>query len=321
MASAAFLISGCSTQAPDSGTPSAGVPTTPPATTPDAPTLAGLTGGPVLAVKIDHTHASYPRIGIADADVIYVEPVEAGLTRLLAIFSTTMPARVGPVRSARESDVALLANYGRVAFAFTGASRYTMKRINKGKQVNLVWDTDHTGYVSDPNRKRPYHVLGKPTALLKRAGGSVPPGDVGLRFGQAAAGAKPATKVSTAWASARMAFSYDGDSGYAITIDGQPEKDAATGKAVKAANVIVQHVHTTASGNRDVNGVATPLVEVVGSGKVQVLRDGTVSTGTWKRSKASAPTVFTDADGATISLASGQTWVLLVPKGQKVTIT
>lgn len=64
-----------------------------------------------------------------------------------------------------------------------------------------------------------------------------------------------------------MAFSYDGDSGYTITIDGQPEKDAATGKAVKAANVIVQHVHTTASGNRDVNGVATPLVEVVGSGK------------------------------------------------------
>ena len=103
-------------------------------------TKPGLTGSQVFAVKIDHTRPSHPRVGTSSADVVYVEPVEAGLTRLLAVFSSTLPEKVGPVRSTRESDVDLLANYGtKVAFAFSGASDYTMARINKGTQVCLLY--------------------------------------------------------------------------------------------------------------------------------------------------------------------------------------
>ena len=85
--------------------------------------LTGVPGnnGPLLAVKIDDTKEAHPQIGITDADVVYVEQVESGLTRLLALYSSNYPDEIGPVRSARISDIDLLAQYGRVAFAYSGS--------------------------------------------------------------------------------------------------------------------------------------------------------------------------------------------------------
>ena len=88
----------------------------------------------MLAVKIDNTSAARPRIGLDAADVVYVEPVEGGLTRLLAVFSRKQPAEVGPVRSGRESDVDLVANYGRVALAFSGSSSYTKRILDRASR-------------------------------------------------------------------------------------------------------------------------------------------------------------------------------------------
>lgn len=100
-----------------------------------------LGSAPVLAVKIDNTSSARPRVGLDSADIVYVEPVEAGLTRLMAIYASAKPAEVGPIRSARESDVAVLANYGRVAFAYSGASTITAATLAGGRQVNVSMDS------------------------------------------------------------------------------------------------------------------------------------------------------------------------------------
>lgn len=287
-------------------------------------TKPGLTGSQVFAVKIDHTRPSHPRVGTSSADVVYVEPVEAGLTRLLAVFSSTLPEKVGPVRSTRESDVDLLANYGtKVAFAFSGASDYTMARINKGTQVNLSFDADRTGYTREAGRPKPYDVIGTTSVLLQRAGGSVPPGDVGFYYGTAPTGGASGTAVRTSWTSSTISFSYASSAGkYLITSDGRQEVDVLTGgKPVEAANVIVQYVVTKPSGNRDINGVVTPLVEVIGTGKAILLREGKSWQGTWTRADAASPTAFKTADGQDMQLAKGSTWVLLVPQGQGVTVS
>lgn len=301
-----------------SSTPSAS-PTASTADVPATPALTPLGGGPVLAVKIDNTGPARPRIGLDSAAVVYVEPVEAGLTRLLAVF-TTMPAEVGPVRSARESDVDLLGNYGRVAFAFSGGSAITLAAVAKGQQVNLSFDANPAGYRRDRSRPSPYNVIGSPTQLLARAGGSVPPGDVGLRFGPAPAGGASGTSVSTAYSAASVGLTWDaGTQRYLVTTDGRSETTAA-GVRVGAASVIVQTVRTHLSANQDVNGAHTPVVEVVGSGPVTLLRDGRSWTGTWSRSARSAPTTFTSASGEQLALATGPVWVLLVPAGQGVTV-
>ena len=266
-------------------------------------------------MKIDNTAASRPRVGLNQADVVYVEPVEGGLTRLLAIFSTTQPGEVGPVRSARESDVALLANYGPVAFAFSGASAVTLPILAGGHQVNLSNDASHEGYRRDGGRRAPYNVIGSPSALLARAGGSRVPADAGLRFGPASPGGVPATHVATRWPASGVELSWDpGRQRYLVTTDGKPDVDA-DGTQHGAATVIVQVVSSHLSQNRDVNGVQTPVVDVVGQGAATVVRDGRAWSGIWSRPTTDAPTSLT-ADGQTLALAPGPVWVLLVPQGQ-----
>lgn len=302
------LVAGCSSDPPQAG-----------ATTPSDPGLARLTGGPVLAVKIDDTPASRPRVGVAHADVVYVEPVEAGLTRLLAVFSSSMPAQVGPVRSGRESDVDLLANYGPVAFAFSGGSPYTLGVLAQGGQVDVSMDTSGQGYHRASNRRAPYNVIGDTAALLARARGSAPPGDPGFRFGPRSPGGASGISVSTSWPGSRVALAWDpGRKRYLVATDGIPDVDA-DGTRVGAATVVVQQVAISLTPNRDVNGVQTPVAAVVGQGAFTVLRDGRAWAGQWSRPTPTAPTDYS-AGGRTIAMASGPVWVLLVPQGQAVAV-
>jgi hypothetical protein len=80
-------------------------PEPPPPPPPTDPLTGGdVVDGPVIAVKIDNTSSGLPQYGVSDADIVYVEQVEGGLTRLMAIFHTTLPGEVGAVRSVRSTD-------------------------------------------------------------------------------------------------------------------------------------------------------------------------------------------------------------------------
>ncbi len=318
-ATSLLAVAACSGDQPPTGAtttaPAATTSTTTTATTPAAPALAPLSGGPVLAVKVDNTASSRPRVGLNQADVVYVEPVESGLTRLLAIFSTTQPAEVGPIRSARESDVDLLANYGPVAFAFSGASAGTLAAVDKGAQKNLSFDASREGFRRDGRRAAPYNVIGDPRALLARAGGSVPPGDPGLRFGPPSDGGAPGTHAGSRWQASDVQLDWDpAQKRYLVTTDGRPDIDA-DGTQHGAATVIVQTVPTHLGSNRDVNGAATPVLDVIGKGTGAVLRDGQSWLVQWSRPNAAAPTSYT-VNGKPVAMAKGPVWILLVPEGQ-----
>ena len=73
--------------------------------------------GPVLAVKIDNLAPARPQTGLAGADIVYVLPVEGGLSRFLAVYSSHVSPVIGPVRSAREDDLELLSVSHRLGVA------------------------------------------------------------------------------------------------------------------------------------------------------------------------------------------------------------
>lgn len=324
LAVVALGLSACSGDKPAAApTTSATSATSTTTTTAPAPTPTGplpLVGGPVLAVKIDNTPAARPRIGLDVADVVYVEPVEGGLTRLLAVFSRTQAPEVGPVRSGRESDVDLVANYGRVALAFSGSSSYTKRILDRGKQVNLSFDQSTRGYHRDRSRPAPYNVIGNPKELLARAGGSVKPADIGFRYGAPTAGGTPATSVAARWPSSRVTLTWSAQrKQYLVTTDGRPEV-SPSGRQYGASTVVVQYVVTHQSGNRDVNGQPTPVVDVVGNGPAVVLRGGLSWQGRWSRKGVTAPTSFTVGKQWLTFDPVGPVWVLLVTPGQSVVV-
>ena len=82
----------------------------------------------MLAVKIDNTSAGLPQYGVSQADVVYIEQVEGGLTRMIAVFHSVLPAEVGPVRSVRSTDPELLSQYGSPGLIFSGGADATARR-------------------------------------------------------------------------------------------------------------------------------------------------------------------------------------------------
>ena len=151
--------------------------------------MSPLTGEPgdagraVLAVKVDNSPEGRPWTGVGDADVVYVEPVEGGLTRLLAVFASRLPATVGPVRSFRESDLDLLAAYGRPAFAFSGNAPELDAQVRSASVVPLSAERVAGPYRRAADRPVPHNLYGDPAALVDAAPGVEGPRDVGFRFG------------------------------------------------------------------------------------------------------------------------------------------
>ncbi|MFA5775922.1 MAG: DUF3048 domain-containing protein, partial [Ilumatobacteraceae bacterium] len=105
----------------------------------DSP-LSGLPGGegkPVIMVKLDNTGLARPHTGLVDADLVYVEQVEWGLTRLAAMFNWKIPKVVGPVRSARISDLEILKQFSAPGLVFSGANNVLLKQIAASNAVSL----------------------------------------------------------------------------------------------------------------------------------------------------------------------------------------
>ena len=126
--------------------------------------------GPIMAVKLDDTSSARPQIGLEDADVVYIEQVEGGLTRLAAIFSSEIPTNIGPIRSARISDIDILSQYGKVIFAYSGAQRAMLTVIANSN----LWDygaqrQSPTIYTRDANRPAPYDMVLRGDLLLEKA--------------------------------------------------------------------------------------------------------------------------------------------------------
>ena len=275
--------------------------------------------GPVLAVKVDNTTPARPRVGLGSADVVYVEPVEGGLTRLNAVFSTRMPAEVGPVRSGRVSDASILAAYGPVAFAYSGSSSLTHRQLIRAPMVNVSMDQGGTGYRRVSGRRAPYDVIADPAALLRRAGGSVPPKDVGFVFGTVLNGGTRVRTATTAYPSATIAFAWSSqERRWLLSTDGSPDVDPS-GVRHGATTVVFQRVQVVASRNRDSTGARTPDVVLTGSGTATVLRDGVAFETTWSRPLVAGPTAFT-WKGRPLPFAPGNVWVVLVPTRQAVTL-
>ena len=304
-----------------SPSPSASESSTPPP--PPEPSLLsgrmGVPNGPVYAVKIDNTAKAFPQAGLSKADVVYVEQVEGGVTRLAAIYSSRYPKYVGPVRSARITDVDLFRQYGTVGLFYSGSQTRLADNLQAADLKLVSFDQDHTGYTRASGRPAVYDVIGTFDRLRDRAGKVDRPKAPGYSFGDPPAGGKkakaftvnyPMARVSGTWAPKKKA--------YQLSMDGLPAM-AAEGGRLTTSTFVVQYVTVRPSVYHDVNGANTPLTETVGRGKALFFRDGQVFEGGWERDKSWQPTTWTIA-GQEAVLAPGELWVALLGKDRRVDI-
>ncbi len=288
--------------------------------------LSGREGvdGQVLVVKIDDTNMAHPQIGLEDADVVYIEQVEGGLTRLAAVFSSTIPARIGPVRSARISDIDIMGQYGRVAFAYSGAQRKLLPVISAANLEDLGAQHESSKiYTTDPNRIQPYAMVLRADLLMQKIVDENLRVDsaksVGFVFGDNPEGGVPTQEVVINWPAATYTAEWsESESRWLLSHNGKLNL-ADSGVVLGPTTLVIQIVKISPSEYGDKFGGVTPLSETIGTGKAYVLRNGELFTTTWNRAFADAGTTFTLPDGSSMNFAPGQVWVALTDREPEFT--
>jgi hypothetical protein len=265
--------------------------------------------GPVLAVKIDNLAAARPQTGLTDADIVYVLPVEGGLSRILAVFSSHFPPVIGPVRSAREDDLELLAQFGRPAFAYSGAQPELLPVVEKARIVDL-YSGVVGGYFRDPRRFAPHNLYAHTPQLLAEAAGASKAHDIGFRFGPAPPGGHRAASFSVSYPAASFTFRWSAtDRRWLVWMDGAPAR-ATEGGQLSAPTVVIQYTTIRTSRFREA-GVRPPYADSTGTGTGLVLRGGQAWTIRWSRPDANGGTTFNTTSGQPMTFARGPVWIVL----------
>jgi Protein of unknown function (DUF3048) N-terminal domain/Protein of unknown function (DUF3048) C-terminal domain len=279
-----------------------------------------------LGVKLDNTERGRPQTGLAQADVVFEEMVEGGLTRLLAVYQSQDPDTIGPVRSARSTDLFILAELGRPLFAWSGANPTFAAAVEAADLLDVGAGAVPDAYHRAPDRPAPYNLYAAPAQLRAAVAGddgaSVPPEPLFTYRDEGAPlsgpGVEPATTFRSTGAgglSTSIAWNWDAGSGtWLRSQDGTPHVDRDD-RRLGVPNVIVRFTPYRDSGVRDSVGAVVPEADAVGEGDAWLLSGGQMQRGRWSKPSADAPTTYVDSDGSPLRLAPGQTWVEVLPPG------
>lgn len=318
---------------PPTTTTSAAPTTTKATTTTTAPPTWPLTGRrlanpaeaarPVLAVKIDNVEpASRPQIGINQADVVYEERVEGAVTRFMALFHSSDAQPVGPVRSARSTDIGLFEPLGKPLFAWSGANHTFAGLVRAASMVDVGYDAASSHYHRGRDRRAPHNLMlnsvhelwtGYPAATAPRPLFS-------YRKPGAPVPGQPIKSVHIVFAtgagSAPVDYGWNGK-GWARSQAGTPHVDAA-GVRVAPENVIISFTPYANTAVVDQFGVPIREAKLIGKGDAWVLTGGHRILAHWIKPALNAPTRYVDAAGKPVLLTPGRTWVALAEPGTAV---
>jgi hypothetical protein len=278
---------------------------------------------PALIVKVDNTPKGFvQQEGIDKADVVFVEQTEQGTTRLAAVFQS-QDATVGPVRSARTSDVGIAGALNRPMLAYSGANGGVLRQVRTGPLVDVGIDAAGVTSIYTRNQRGTIRNLYRyflPTAQVyaaRGADGKTPPPLFTYRSSGEASQGTPAKGARVGYGGgAATIVNYDWDAnlkGWARTQTGRPHVMAKGGPRIAPQNVVILVTPYKNSGFRDVTGAVSPQAVLEGSGQAWFLSDGKVVQGRWSRPGPLGAFSFTDAAGAPAQLTPGQTFVELAP--------
>ena len=294
------------------------------------PTYNSLSGregsdGEILVAKIDDTVSARPQIGIDRADIVYIEQVEGGLTRLAVVYSSEIPTLIGPIRSARISDIEILAQYGRVVFAYSGAQSKLLSVISSANLNDYgAQRQSPTIYTRDESRTAPTNMVLRADLLLEKVhsdGREIATSrSAGWIFGDLPTGGTAITGAKMSWPAASYDITWSiEEERWLISNNGIPNM-SASGNQHGPTTFVIQLVEILPSEYGDKFGGVTPYSKTVGSGTGFVLRDGKYFPATWSRPDELSGTTWRALDGSELPFARGQVWIALTEKNPQFTL-
>lgn len=291
--------------------------------TPAPVVYAPLTGLPVddpaslahasLAAKVDNHWNARPQVGLQFTDIVFEELVEGGLTRYVAVWHSTVPAEIGPVRSIRPMDPDIISPLGGIV-AYSGGQQRFVQLMRSTPVYNAIHgqsDTEPVMYRTK-TKQSPHNVLvlapeliamhaDIPAPVQQFAFADVAGNSTGSREGAPVAG------VDLVFGgSAHPSWRWDAASARWLRSQmGEADLDSA-GAQLSAVNVVIVRVPVSNDGG-------VPKTELVGAGEAWVMSGGGMVHASWAKPDRDSPIRLVDDTGAVIRLAPGNSWVELVP--------
>jgi hypothetical protein len=318
----AALVVSCSSSHPTHHGGAATSPTGAPVALPVRCALTGLPAPagreparPALGVKIGNDPSALPQTGLDYADIVFEEPIEGAITRLLAVFQCHTPPSVGPVRSTRWIDDQLMPMFHSDALAYAGGISFEEAMVPAAHIIDLSYTGVAAGaYSRSGNRVPPENLYASGRGLWQAANSNRPPRAVFSYSAQPPAG-HPAGSIHLVFTSYYNVSWYwqAGAHDWTRVEYGAPDR-LTDGHVVTATNIVVLRVATRPSPwPEDSSGEHGIESLTVGHGAALVLRNGRVITGIWRRANVHQPIQLVTKNGQRISLAPGNTWVELLP--------
>ena len=270
---------------------------------------------PALVVMIDNDASARPQAGLNAADIVFEHIIETQ-TRFAAVFQSQSSEPVGPIRSARETDVDLLDSLNRPLFAYSGGNPSVTAAIEASDFVDLsaLDNSVYTGggFFRDDTRPEPSNEYASTTQLWTLAPDDAGPPPPQFRYraqGEALLG-EAASGVDIYLEGLLVGWRFDAASGnYLRTNDGVAHLDASS-EQISSRNLVVMVVDYPYS----VTDARSPQADTIGYGEVWVFSDGALVRGVWTRADRFSPFELTGPNGP-ITLTPGRTWVELARVG------
>ena len=268
---------------------------------------------PALAVKMPNNPQALPQTGLNEADVVFEEIINDGITRFAAVFHSQGSDPVGPIRSGRAQDVDILSNLNSPLFAWSGGNPGVTRVINNSTLTSLsyVGGYGNSYYRRDGRGGAPHNLFSSTDTLWELAPDefAIPPQIFPYMLPGEVAEGDTASIIEIELDSILVRWDYDAASGrYLRSEYGEPHMSELTGQ-VWADNVVVMLVEYRQS----TIDAKSPEAVTVGGGQLLIFADGVVRQGVWQRSSnLDTWNFFTDTTlSVPLGLSEGRTWVEL----------
>ena len=275
--------------------------------------------GPAVMGKVDNAPDARPQNALNQADIVFEEMVEGGMTRFLAIWQSNLPETFGPVRSVRPMDPDLAAPFGGI-INFSGGQKPFVKAM-EATDVFVANETNQQGkhtFERVHDRIAPHNVMVHAQVEANQHKNIKAPSQqffFASNTAQATAnkGGKAVTDFTVTFPAGKPTWTWNAKaSAWLRSQYSEKETDATDKKQLHATNVVVLKTKIDRS-FKDYKYGYVPRTIVIGGGAGYVFSGGKKIEVTFKKTKQTDPIRIIDKNGKDVKLAPGNTWIELMP--------
>jgi hypothetical protein len=265
------------------------------------------------AIMIENHWESRPPSGLSAASIVFEVPVEAGITRFMAIYDAAdVVDEIGPVRSARDYYLDWASEFGAM-YAHVGGSPQSLIEIPEANILDLNQFFNGRYFWRSDDRYAPHNVYTN-SELLQKAMRDKGISEIfdykAWRFKDDREFEDPGAQIIEIDYSVPeylVRWEWSSSTNEYVRLNGGAAHVDADGSELKAKNIAVV---LTESYVLDREGRIN--LRTLGKGKAWVFRDGEVAEATWSKPDKESRLRFYDVTGRDIEMNRGTTWVEII---------